>query len=371
MHERRTRYYDSFTVPAVGSREYASVDEEINELIETIGKVQEAAMLSPVGDDLDEIGVLVSRLSADLSQVRQRGFVHQAQLDSQVEDLVGRWDQLCEQVADALYERQTELVASSNRLLDTVDRLYEPGVDRATVESCWTGIRALQSRIESAHKSLTNLYDDYSAELEKVAAVIDRVEWMLDQIEAGKFKLLEGEAPIRTASALWVQQGEEEGEKGLLHLTDQRILYEQKEERTTEKFLFVSVKKETIHELRFEAPVGAIDEVKVGEERTGFLGLGKAESLELVFDHTAPLSGALFHLTKDDSTEWAQLINRVQSGEIDRERTAAAVAEVEALAEAISEIPSNCPNCSAPLDQTVVRGMTEITCRFCASIIRI
>ena len=371
---RRSRgaaFYNNITVPAAGAQSYASWDDEISDLFEKIGKLQEAATLPAVGEDLDEINTLLGRLPADLQAVRQRGYVHEAQLEGQINTLAERWEGLYQQVADALYNQQVELVEAANRLLDNVDRLYDRGVDRGTVNSCWAGVRALQSRIEAAHKNLSGMYDDYGDQLEQIETSIDRVEWMLDQVEAAKFQLLQSEAPIRAGSARWARQGEDEGPKGILYLTDQRLLFEQKEEVTTEKFLFIKMKSETVHEFLFEAPVNSIEEVKVGKERRGFLRMGKVELLEFRFDHTAQYNSALFHLLSDKTQEWETLIGRVRSGGIDRARTEQSAAEVEALAEAQSEIPTNCPSCSAPLDQNIVRGMTSITCQYCGAVVRI
>jgi hypothetical protein len=99
--------------------------------------------------------------------------------------------------------------------------------------------------------------------------------------------------------------------------------------------------------------------------------MGKVEVLEMVFDHTAQYSSALFHLEKDDAETWEAMIGRVKSGGMDQARTEEAVAEAEALDEARAEIPTNCPNCNAPIDQSIVRGMTSITCAYCGTVIQI
>lgn len=371
MNARRSTFYSAVAVPAAGTQSYSSEEEEIAALFEKIGQLQETATLPDVSSDLDEINAAVSRLPFDLQAVRQRGFVHERQLDEQLSGFAQRWNPIHEQVGDALYTQQGNLVEASNRLLDTIDRLYEPSATRATVDSCWAGVRSLQSRIEAAHRSLTDMYDDFGEELQQAEAQIDGIEWMLDQVESATFRLFQSEAPVAVASAQWIRDGDDEGPTGLLYLTDQRVLFEQKEEVATKKVLFVKLEKETVHELLFEAPVSAIDSMKTGEQRKGFLGLGKAEVLELAFDHTAELSGALIHLQKDEAETWESLIGRVKSGEIDRARTDGAAAEAELLDDARAEVPTNCPNCNAPLDQTVLRGMTSVTCQYCGTAIQI
>jgi hypothetical protein len=371
MSARRSSFSTAVAVPAAGAQTYASEEEEIAALFEKIGQLQESALLPAVTGDLDEINTLVSTLSYDLQAVRQRGFVHEAQLEEQIDGLAQRWDPTHERVADALYNQQGDLVEACNRLLDTVDRLYEPSATRATVDSCWAGVRSLQSRIEAAHNSLTAMYDDFGDELERIESQIEQTEWMLDQVEAAKFQLYQGEAPVQAAKAQWIQQGDDEGPTGLLYLTDQRILFEQKEEIATKKVLFVKLEKETVHQLLFEAPVSAIEAIKTGEQRKGFLALGKVEVIELVFDHTADISGALLHLEKDDAQTWESLIGRVKSGEIDHARIESAAAEAVMLDEARAELPTNCPNCNAPLEQALLRGMTSVNCQYCGTVIQI
>jgi hypothetical protein len=371
MSSRRSNFGSSIAFSTAGAGTYSSEEDEIADLFERIGQLQEAALLPAVTGDLDDLNALVGSLPHELTALRQRGFVHEAQLEGQVAGLSERWDTLHETVSDALYQQQTDLVDNCNRLLDTVDRLYEPNASRATVDSCWSGVRSLQSRIEAAHRSLTGMYDDFGEEMQQLERTIDRVEWMLEHVEAAKFQLYQGEAPVRAAGAHWIQQGEDEGPKGLLYLTDQRLIFEQKEEVATKKVLFVKLKTETLHEFLFEAPVSAIEEINIGEQRGGFLALGKVEVLDIRFDHTAQYDSALFHLDKDDAESWEALIGRVRSGEIDRARTEEAVAEAESLDEARAGLPTNCPNCNAPIDVALVRGMTSINCQYCGTVIQV
>lgn len=369
---RHSNFYGSISLPAVGTQSYASWDDEIADLFEKIGKLQEAAMLPAVGEDLDEINTLVGRLPADLQSLRQRGYVHQSELEEKTKALTERWDGMYERVADALYQQQTALVDAANRLLDTVDRLYDASANRGTVDTCWAGVRSLQSRIEAAHNTLVGMYDDFGKELEEIDANIDRLEWMLGQVEVATFQLHASEAPLRAGSARWVRQGDDEGPVGILYLTDQRLLFEQKEEVTTEKFLFIKLKSEKIHEFQFDVRISSVEEVTVGDQRGGgLLGMGKMKTLELMFDHTAPLDNALFILLKDDPAVWEATIGRAKSGEIDKSRTGEAAAEAEVLDQALREIPENCPNCAAPIEQEIVRGMDSLTCKFCGTTIRI
>ncbi len=111
-------------------------------------------------------------------------------------------------------------------------------------------------------------------------------------------------------------------------------------------------------------PVGQIDEVKSSQK--GFLG--HKEMLELAFAPEAHLSGALLRLINADNEEWAGLIGRVKSGEIARERTRP---KDEAVVEAARAIPTKCPTCGGTFSAQIARGMREITCEYCGSVIRL
>jgi hypothetical protein len=344
-------------------------DEEVAELIDAIGRLQEAALLPAVGEDLDDISTLVGQLPATLETVRSRGYVHQRQLDGQLAGLVARWDQIYDGLGETLYARQTDLVDAANRLLDLVDRLYEPGADDGTVATCWSGVRALQSQIEAAYRALHSQYDDFAKELEAVEADLVRLSWTLEQVETAPFTLLAGEAPLRVASARWLRDSEEEGRPGLIFLTDQRIIFVRHEQVVRQRFLFITLKRELIQTLEFEIPVRSVTEVQTAQERTGLLGLESNTVIEIRFDETAPLATGRWVLRRDDGTIWVALINRARTGDIDAERTDRAADAVDELDAARRQAPTQCPNCSAPLELPVVRGAMAITCAYCGSTI--
>ena len=309
---RSEGFVRSIALPAPRMAGASSFDEEVAELIDAIGRLQEAALLPAVGDDSDDISSLVSQLPTTLERVRTRGYVHQRQLDTQVNGLVARWNQTYDGLAEALYARQTELVEAANRLLDLVDRLYEPGADHGTVSTCWSGVRALQSQIEAAYRALHSQYDDLAKELEGVEAELVRLLWTLDQVEAAPFTLLAGEAPLRVASARWLRDSDDEGRPGLIFLTDQRIIFVRHEQVVRERFLFITLKRELIQTLEFEAPVRSVTKVQTGQERSGLLGLESTTLIDIRFDETAPLATGHWVLPRDDGSIWVALINRAR-----------------------------------------------------------
>jgi hypothetical protein len=79
----------------------------------------------------------------------------------------------------------------------------------------------------------TPIYDG----LKEIEAELEHIVWMLDQIEESQeIRLHPAEGPYAAVGAEWQLDGEE-GPDGILFLTDQRLLLEQKEKIATKKFL--------------------------------------------------------------------------------------------------------------------------------------
>jgi hypothetical protein len=49
-------------------------------------------------------------------------------------------------------------------------------------------------------------------------------------------------------------KGSPDDPKGILYLTDQRLIFEQKQEIATKKFLFITTEKQKVQKLVFEVP---------------------------------------------------------------------------------------------------------------------
>ena len=197
-----------------------------------------------------------------------------------------------------------------------------------------------------------------------VSFVSTQVGWTLDQLDEATFQLHPLEDPIFASQAQYMES-KKEGPKGVLYLTDERLIFEQKEEIATKKVLFITTEKEKVQEPIFEVLAGHVDEVKTSQK--GFLG--HKEMMELLFAPEADLSSATIRLHGGaDNEEWAALIGRVKSGEIAKERTKP---KDEGAEEAVRAAPTKCPTCGATLSVELVRGMREITCQYCGSVIRL
>ncbi len=152
-------------------------------------------------------------------------------------------------------------------------------------------------------------------------------------------------------------------------MTDQRILFEQREEVVTKKVLGIFKSESEKHQrLLLEAQIAEVESVSHKEEG-GFLGMGKDDILELVFAATVPVSRARFHLQGQDSSDWAVMLKRVQTGEIDEDRADEYVDDLEDADAIAASFPTQCPNCLAAVPAPP-RGTSSLLCEFCGTVIK-
>jgi hypothetical protein len=149
----------------------------------------------------------------------------------------------------------------------------------------------------------------------------------------------------------------------VLYLTDQRLLFEQKEKVATKKVLFVATEKKLVQELLWQIPVVLVEEVKPSKE--GFLN--KDDYIELQLGSGAPFDVLHLHIWHR-ADEWKALIQQAKAREFDSTR---AISIDKAVAERVKNAPTQCPSCGGVLNQVVLRGMESMTCEYCGAVIRL
>ena len=350
---------------AVGAR---AVSEElqatVNQIHTKFERLEADAQLSDVYDAIGRIDAQLTELPFALEALRDRGYVHAGQLEDLLEALDDKWDEVRPRVESALRSQVSRLDTEMDQAERQVNNLRP--TNQGAVRLVETAVNGLENRIRAAQTAVSGLYDGIESELYTVSFEMDKVTKMLDLLDGSpEIRMQEAEGPLLAVESEWQQDGEE-GPKGYLFLTDQRLMFEQREEVVTKKrFGIFKAESEMLQKLHVAVSVHDIESIEHKEEG-GFLGMGKADIIELVFAATAPLSRARFHLKGQESSDWAAMIKRIQTGDIDEDRADEYVDEMEAAAETAAAFPEKCPTCFADVPPQQ-RGVTSITCEFCGS----
>ena len=326
--------------------------------------LEKQAQLSSVYDDIGNFDAKLVDYPLQLDALRDRGYVHSGQIEDQIEALDDKWDEIRPRVEKALAE-QIERLESE---IDETERKVDNMKNAASVRTAETAVNRLSTQVNGAERAVSNLYDGLETELNQIGYRLNRISGMVKLFEESpEIILLEAEGPLLAVEAEWEQDGDE-GPDGYLFLTDQRLLFEQREEVVTKRtFGIFKSESEHIQKLLVEVQTSEIQELEHKEEG-GFLGMGKDDIIEFVFTDSAPLTRARFHLDGQDSSMWAEMIKRVQTGDINDDRAEEYLDEVEEAEEIAASFPTQCSTCFAAIEPPA-RGATSVTCEFCGSVI--
>ncbi len=371
--QQRQQQRYSYIVPAGAGAAAATgiaagevAQQQLDVLSNRLASLQQAAALVDVYTDLDETESTLSFLPGEIANLRMQGYYYANYLEHKAEVLAQQWASVREQVTAAINQRSQALLGSVNEAQRALQMAYSSG--GAAIARAQSTIQQLESQVTAAQRAIDAMYQTIDDNVTQLMQQIEKIQWVLDQAREASFAFYEGEDFVSACRARYFERPEE-GMEGILHLTSERLIFERKEQVASKKFLFITTEKQTIHEFIFDELIGHVEEVKASQK--GFLG--GQEVLEVLFAPDADIASAYFVLLNATNEEWVTLINKVRSGEIDRERVRAEgeAAVSEAPTVQVSEIPTKCPNCGAGLTTPVVRGMREVTCAYCGMIIRL
>lgn len=340
--------------------------QQLDYLSSHLATLQQAASLSDVYADLDETESTLAFLPGEIANLRTQGYYFSNYLEHKAEVLAQQWANVRQQVTAAVTQHSAILQNDINQAEQALQMAYSSG--GAGFARAQSAIQQLESKVSAAQRAIEAMYKTIDDNVTQLMQQIERIQWVLDQAREASFQFYEGEDFVSACRAKYFERPEE-SMTGILHLTTDRIIFERKEEVATKKFLFITTETRTVHELIFDELVGHIEQARASQK--GFLG-GR-EALEILFAPDADIAEAQLELLDADNDAWARLIDKVRSGEIERERVQPEGAEptAEAPAVQVSEVPTKCTNCGAALTAPVVRGMREITCEYCGMIYRL
>lgn len=326
-------------------------------------------------ESIGEMEAKVRALADKLHTLKGRDYRYTHTLEARARQAADDWPEVRRQAEAALSRGRMSL----GSLDSDIARALSQG-RRATTEEDMAAaddaLERLEKRITQTERGVAKTYDDFAARIRRLDHKMEHLLWATEAWAATSVDPYPDEALVDAAEAQWITS-DDEGPKGILFLTDSRVIMEQKEKVATKKVLFITTEKKLVQAMQFAAPIGAVEVQEASDERGGFLGLGKREMLKLRF--TTPTEGkrigsATLRLRGGaDNEAWAALIQQVQRGDIAADAVQPS-GETPATTEPAApprEIPTHCPSCGALLTQSIVKGMKELRCAYCGAVIRL
>jgi predicted nucleic acid-binding Zn-ribbon protein len=345
------------------------VKNDIQSLQSSLRDMQISVRMTDIRDRVEDLGTSVNGMDRRIKSLRERGYAFEKDLEETAADFQKEWARIGPKIEAQISKEVIGLERSLRPLETQITGLAgesgAPAALRPRVSRLKSQVETLEGRIEAVEGSIRGTYDQFSSDFQKIKYHLTKLEWMLTELSEASFELLATESGIMAVKAVWAKNGKQtrDDPEGVLYLTDQRILFEQKEKVTTKKILFVATEKKLVQELLWQAPVALIEQTKTRKE--GFLN--KDDYIELHFGSGAPDDILHLHIWQRGD-EWKALLKRAKAKEFDGGR---AIPIDEAAAEKVKGAPTKCPSCGGAINQVVLRGMESMTCEYCGDVIRL
>jgi hypothetical protein len=345
------------------------MSEDINTLKSKIGDLQKGVQLIKARDAIEDVQTDVKGMAQRIASLRTRGYVFEKDLESQAQALVESWALLYPNLQTQINQQAAVLAGSLRPIEMQMPQLSamanNPTIASGLLTSLQSAVEQVESKVTAAERTVEGMYDQFNNQVYSAKKHLDDIDYLLNQLAEACFQLLPTEGGLAAVKAVWCKSGKEQkgDPEGVLYLTDQRLIFEQKEEIATKKVLFVVTEKQKVQALQLEAPVALVEKVETSKQ-----GMLKNEDhIEVHFLSGAPVQMAHYHVWQEN-TLWQSLINRAKSKDFDKGR---AVALDQSAVDKVKSAPAQCPSCGSNITTVVLRGMDTITCEYCGHVIRL
>ena len=345
------------------------IADDIRALQSKVGDLQGHIRMAETRDAIEDVQTTLNGLAQRIAGLRTRGYMFGKDLENQAQALVSSWALLYPNL-QAQVNSQSNLLMNAMRPIEMqmpqlAVAANNPMTARGLLNTLQSAVDQLDSKVSAAEHAINGMYDQFKNQVSQFTRQLDDLDYLIANLAEATFQLLPTEGGIAAVKAVWCKTGKEQkgDPEGVLYLTDQRVIFERKEEVVTKKVLFVATEKQKVQELQLESPAALVEKVETSKQ--GFLK--NEDHIEIRFASGAPFQNAHFHIWKP-CDEWQGLLNRVKAKDFEKDR---AVAIDQAAVDKVKAAPSLCPSCGANITTVVLRGMDSITCDYCGFVIRL
>jgi predicted nucleic acid-binding Zn-ribbon protein len=294
-------------------------NQEVEQLRRRLDNLRSQAQLSTLRDEIVRLAMLAVHLRPRLIDIRANRYPFDNSLEQQAAALEKEWHMLQPLIQGQLEGDSAGLQVALRSLELQLPQLSpltgNPSSRDAALARMKAEAATLERKAETAENNLKNQLEPLKKDLEQLEDCLKRIEWTVEQLDEGSFALQPAEAGIMAVKARWLKEGKETP-KGVLFLTNQRLVFEQKEEIATKKVLFITTAKEKIQQPLLLTPLAQI--LDAAAEKKGLFG--HEDHLAVSFAAGSPLAAAHFHLDGQDCGQWKQLISKARNGGFEQDR---------------------------------------------------
>jgi predicted nucleic acid-binding Zn-ribbon protein len=341
-----------------------------NSLRDELQSLQSKVHLTDARDTVNEFETKIKGLPQTIRNLRTRRYVFETTLENQAVEMGQRWSTLRPSV-EAFINDQARWMESALRPLDTrltyiSGQLNNPDSVLGLAQELERDVNNLKSKIDEAESSAARLYDELSEQLNPLSKHLNDLDYTLDQVEQACFKLTPSESIVMAIKATWTRDGKEDKDdpQGVLYLSDQRLIFEQKQEVATKKVLFITTERKLVQQVLLDIPIRLVGEVTGAKK-----GLFKNEDfLDLSLASGAPVATAQFHIFGQNFQNWIDLIQRATAHGFDKNSVASSD---QPAVEKPKSVPATCPGCGSNLPQTIQREQETVVCEYCGFTIHL
>lgn len=344
----------------LGDEDTTALEELWSELQGVFSEMNDRVKLTSIVEEIGELGNTLEQLPTGIEEIRERGYIFSKFLEDKVVVMAEQWDDLDSEVKTWVREESDDLETRLDRAEKLIEKISEhanpTAAKQALVNRLDTILDNLDDKIDAAEDHVEGLYSALEREVLKTKQQLIKIAKLLQEKEEASFDFLAGESVYDVAKAEYDDGGKKPD--GNMFITDQRIIFEQKEKTGGT----LGFGKKAVQEHLWDVPLSSIEEVK-SEDRGMF---GGKDMVTLVLGSGAPFREITVEVKGGiDSKVWAREIQKMVKGDVDR-----AVEPDPELIERLRQAPTDCPTCGGTLPQ-IMQGQSEVTCKYCGTVIRI
>jgi hypothetical protein len=336
----------------------SAVSEANRKFRELIGKVK----LTSLASNITTLGNETTKLPATIQAVRDRGYVYRSYLEYKVEVLEEQWKEVDDDLKQWVETESEDLKDDLAQVEKMVERLTNAGLTTAAqrqLPRTQSAIEVLEEKIATAEDYIKSQYETIQREVDNTKRQLTEINWIMDMKDEASFDFGATEEVFLVAKAEW-DDGDDKPD-GMLFLTNQRLVFEQKE-KTGKRFGMFGGKEQ--QGVLWEVAISLVEEVTA--ENKGLLG-GK-DMVNLTLGSGAPYANITVEVKGGVASKfWAKQINRMATGNVEDER---AIESDPELIERLRQAPTDCQVCGGKLP-SIVEGQSEVECIYCGAVIRI